>query len=152
MTYKILDPEIHGTTDPKISDPSAALREVIGFLKKGYGRVDPTLGEVQRLRRGGTDLPLGGGPEVLNAAYTKRVGEHLVGIQGDSLVMLVEFSDSGVKSESIEQYGASNRRDSPHYVDQAPLFVAHRFKPTLRDPAELAKHTERAYAPGEEAR
>ena len=102
MTYKILDPDIHGESDPKITDPSAALREVIHFLKKAYGRVDPALGEVQRLRRGETDLPLGGGPEVLNAAYSKRVDGHLVGTQGDSLVMLVEFSDEGVHSESIQ--------------------------------------------------
>ncbi len=152
MTYKILDPDIHGESEPKITEPAAALREVIHFLKKGYGRVDPPLGEVQRLRRGATDLPLGGGPEVLNAAYSKRVDGHLVGTQGDSLVMIVEFSANGVQSESVEQYGDSNRRGAAHYADQAPLFVAHRLKPTWRDPAELAKHTERSYAPGEEAR
>ena len=63
-------------------------REAVRFLQKGVGRVDAPLGDVQRLRRGAVDLPLGGGPDVLNATYGKRTDGRIVGTQGDSLVML----------------------------------------------------------------
>ena len=101
-----------------------ALRDVVRFLEGGFGRVDVPLGEVQRLRRGAVDLPLGGGPDVLNATYATRVGSHLVGTQGDSLVLIVGFGPGGARSESIQPFGASNRPASRHYADQAPLFVA----------------------------
>jgi acyl-homoserine lactone acylase PvdQ len=152
MTYKILDPAVRGDSDPKLTDPGAALRDVIGYLEKGFGRVDVPLGEVQRLRRGAVDLPLGGAPDTLNATYAKRRDGHIVGTQGDSLVMLVEFAPGGVRSSSIQPFGASNRPGSPHHADQAPLFVARQLKPTWRALDELGKHTERAYRPGEEAR
>lgn len=150
MTYKILDSTVRSDSDPKLTDPAAALRDVIHFLEAGFGRVDVPLGEVQRLQRGSADLPLGGGPDVLNAAYTKRQGGHLVGTQGDSLVMIVEFAPGGARSTSIQPFGASNRPGSPHYADQAPMFVARQLKPTWRTPDELAGHTEQAYRPGEE--
>jgi acyl-homoserine-lactone acylase len=152
MTAKIVIPALHGDSDPRMTEPGAALRNVVHFLEKSFGRVDVALGEVQRLRHGAVDLPLGGGPDVLNATYAKRVDGHIVGTQGDSLVMIVDFAPGGATSTSIQPYGASNRPGSPHYADQAPLFVARQLKPTWRDPAELAKHTERAYRPGEESR
>jgi acyl-homoserine-lactone acylase len=152
MTYKILDPAVRGDTDPKLTDPAAALRDVVRYLEKSFGHVDVPLGEVQRLRRGAVDLPLGGGPDVLNAAYAKRADGRIVGTQGDSLVMIVELAPGGATSTSIQPYGASNRPGSPHYADQAPLFVARQLKPTWRAPEELAQHTERAYRPGEERR
>ena len=127
------------------ADPFAA---AVQWLMAGYGRLDVPLGEVQRLRRGKLDLPLGGGPDVLNAAYTRVDGPHLVGRQGDSLIVLVDFDPRGATSRSIIQYGASNRPGSPHYADQAGLFLAHRLKPTLRTPAELRAHLESDAAPG----
>ena len=63
---------------------------------------------------------------------------------GELAAIPVEFPDSGpATSESIHQYGASNRPSSPHHADQARSFTAHRLKPTLRDPADLARKTER---------
>jgi acyl-homoserine lactone acylase PvdQ len=149
-TYKILDPRLRGTGEPVTSDPAVALRAALRFLEETFGRVEVPLGEVQRLRRGTVDLPLGGGPDVLNATYVKREGGRLVGIQGDSLVIVVDFLPGGAVSSSIQPFGASNRPGSPHYADQAPLFVARQLKPTWRAPADLAQHTERAYRPGEE--
>jgi acyl-homoserine-lactone acylase len=152
LTYKFVDPQLRGAEDPHPAGPAEALGEAVRFLEAGHGRVDVPLGEVQRLRRGAADLPLGGGPDVLNATYTKRAGGRLVGTQGDSLVLIVDFAADGAHSESVQPYGASSRPGSPHYADQAPLFVAHRLKPTWRAPEELAAHTERAYHPGEEGR
>lgn len=139
-----------GFTDVAPLSPREALRSTVAWLVERFGRVDVQLGEVQRLRRGSVDLPLGGGPDVLNAVRAKDDGERLVGFQGDSYVLIVDFPKDGpVTSESIHQYGASNRPSSPHYADQARSFTALRLKPTLRDPADLARKTERAYRPGD---
>ena len=94
------------------------------------------------------DLPLGGGPDVINGINARNVDDRLVGRQGDSLVMVVELGPDGTRSTSIHQYGASSRPGSPHFADQAPLFVKRGMKPTWRTPGELAGHTERAYEPG----
>jgi acyl-homoserine-lactone acylase len=132
-------------------DPRAGVRFAARFLREHHGRIDVPLGEVQRLVRGEVDLPLGGGPDVLNCVY-HEVDEdsgRLVGDQGDSYVMIVEYDPDGARAWSVHQYGASNRPGSPHYADQAELFVARRLKPLLRDPAEIRRFLEAEYHPGE---
>ena len=129
-----------------------AFRRAVAFLARHHGRVDVPLGEVQRLRRGALDLPLGGGPDVLNAAYTRIDGGQMVGTQGDSLILLVEFGPGGARSRAISQYGASNRKGSPHYADQAPLFLKHELRPSLRTESEIRGFLEREYHPGEDVR
>jgi acyl-homoserine lactone acylase PvdQ len=149
LTYKDVDPEMHGDGDPTLPNPADALRDTVRWLVAGYGRVDVPLGEVQRLRRGDVDLPLGGGPDVLNAAYTRRDGRHLIGTQGDSYVLLVDFTDAGPRSRSIINYGASSKRASPHFADQAPLFVRREQKPAWRTIEDVRAHLEREYSPGQ---
>lgn len=131
-------------------DLKAAFKESVKFLATYYGKVDVPWGDVMRLRRGKVDLPLGGAPDVLNAVYARDADDHhLVGRQGDSLVVVVDFAPGKTTSESIIQYGASNRPTSPHYADQAPMAVKRTLKPTWRTPEEQGAHTERAYHPGE---
>jgi len=132
--------------DQKLDDPREALRRALRLL----GGTTTKLGDVQRLRRGTVDLPLGGGPDVLNAAYTHEKDGKLVAYQGDSYVMLVEFTAAGVVSSSIHQYGSSNRPSSPHFADQAPLFVRHELKPVWRTEADIRANLEKEYRPGEE--
>ena len=149
LTNKSFDSSIRNEGDPSFATPGEALQGTVTWLKAGYGRVDVPLEEVQRLRHGKVDLPLGGGPDVLNATYTKRVDHHLVGTQGDSYVLLVDFTEAGPRSRSIINYGASADPDSPHYADQAPLFIKRELKPAWRDLDEIRAHLERDYRPGE---
>jgi acyl-homoserine-lactone acylase len=132
-------------------DPVEAFQRAVRFLVKHYGRVDVPLGTLQRLRHGSgrdaIDLPLGGGADILNAAYTKKQGGQLVGIQGDSYVMIVDFAADGPHSQSIHQYGASLRSGSRHYSDQAPLFVKRQLKETYFRPEDLAQNSEASYKP-----
>ncbi len=107
------------------------------------------LGTVQRLRRGTLDLPVGGGPDVLNAVYTDPAGDKRVGTLGDCYILIVEFRPDGPVSFALNTYGASNRPGSKHFADQAPLFVARRLRRNLRGEAEIRAHLEREYHPGE---
>jgi hypothetical protein len=72
-------------------------------------------------------------------------------VQGDSYILLVEFSERGAQSWSIGQYGSSSRPESRHYADQAPLFVRRELKPTFRTEAEIRNNLEQEYHPGDSA-
>jgi acyl-homoserine-lactone acylase len=76
----------------------------------------------------------------------------LGGQQGDSLVILVSWDRAGnLHSRSIHQYGSATLSEtSPHYADQAPLFVNRELKPVWLDEADIRAHLEREYRPGEE--
>ena len=126
------------------------LREAAAELKSRFGRLDPAWQDVNRLRRGSVDLGLGGAPDVLRAVCGHEAGDgHLVGVAGDSYVLLVEWDREGrVSSRSINPYGTAVRDErSPHYADQAPLFAAGRLRPVWMDEATVRAHLEREYAP-----
>ena len=140
----------HYERKPK-PDPRAVMAEAAGYLRKHFGRLDVPLGELIRLRQGKVDLPLDGGPDSLRAAtnYDEAPDGRLAIRHGDSFILFVTWDKAGqVRSESVQPFGsASTRPDSPHYTDQAELFVQHRFKPVWFDPAELQAHAERSYRP-----
>jgi penicillin amidase/acyl-homoserine-lactone acylase len=125
--------------------------EVAHALKKTHGRIDVPWSEVNRLRRGKVDLGLGGGPDILHAVYGgELIDGRITGRAGDSLVVLVTWDENGVSSRSISPYGtAVQDESSPHYADQAPLFVKRQTKPILLSEADIRAHLEREYRPGE---
>jgi penicillin amidase/acyl-homoserine-lactone acylase len=149
LTWRRVNPSrVGGTAVPmSVAD---AFRDTLVWLKTNYGKTTVPWGNVQRLRRGTVDLPLGGGPDVLNAVAARETDDHhLVGRQGDSLIVIVDFGPAKTTSESIIQYGASNRKTSKHYADQSEIFLRHGLKPTWRTPAEQAANQERTYHPGD---
>ena len=132
-------------------NPRDELDKAAAYLQEHFGRIDVPLGTVLRLRQGNVDLPLDGGPEVLRAASTwdEDKDGRLAVKHGDSFVMFMTWDRQGrVRSRSIQPYGAATTRpDSPHYADQAPLFVRHQTKPVWFRPAELRANVERVYRP-----
>jgi acyl-homoserine-lactone acylase len=113
-------------------DPAAVLRGFATRMLEYFGRLDPTWGEVGRLRRGLVDLPLSGGPDALrdiefalgvdDSGTTSAVG-------GDALTVLSTWNRDGQWAvESVVPYGSSSLESSPHYSDQAPLFADGRLK------------------------
>ena len=126
---------------------SAAAR----LLQDRFGRIDVPWQDVLRLRHGTVDLGLSGGPDLLHAVYG-RPGQdgRIAGVAGDSYILLVEWDAQGrVSSRSIQPYGSATLdARSPHYADQAPLFVAGRLKPVWMEEAEIRAHLEREYRPG----
>ena len=121
--------------------------QAVQLLKEHFGRVDVPWSEVNRLIRGEVDLPMGGGPDILRAAYgqLQEDGRLRVFI-GDAYVMVVRWDAEGnVYAESIHL-----GEDSPHYADQAPLAVQQQFKPVWYDEADIRANLEKEYRPGEE--
>lgn len=137
--------------DP-LPDPRETLQKTVDEFSERFGRLDPALGDIQRLRRGKVDLPMLGGTDTLRAT-TMWDGEQADGKMrvrhGDSFIMLVRWDKAGqVVSESIQPYGAAtNRPESPHYTDQMKLYVAGKFKPVHFEWADAVKHARRRYRP-----
>jgi penicillin amidase/acyl-homoserine-lactone acylase len=126
------------------------LGEAARRMKAAFGRLDVPLREVQRLRRGDLDLGVGGAPDVLRAVYARPHDDgRLVGHAGDSYMMIVEWDPEGrVHSRSVHQYGSATLdQASPHYADQAPLFVREELKPIWMDEEQARSNLEREYSP-----
>lgn len=132
--------------------PNQAFLEAIDLLQTNYGRLDPEWGEVNRLIRGDTDLPISGGPDILRAIYPAemRADGQLHANAGDTWIALVEWTADGAQSaELIHQYGAATLdQNSPHYDDQAPLFANQAWRPALVTRADVEANATRTYRPG----
>jgi penicillin amidase/acyl-homoserine-lactone acylase len=129
-----------------------ALEKAAELLRRHYGRTDVPWGEVLRLRRGGIDLALGGGPDLLRAVYSREEKDgRRAGIAGDSYILHVEWDTEGrVRSRSIHPFGSATLdARSPHYADQAPLFARGEWKTVWLEEAELRAHLKREYRPGQ---
>ena len=114
-------------------DVRTELENHVAHLKEHFGRIDPPMSDLLRLRQGDVDLPLDGGSDTLRASTLWDVNEdgRLAVRHGDSFIQWVEWMPGErVTSRSIQPYGAATTRpNSPHYADQMELFVQHRLKP-----------------------
>lgn len=118
-------------------DAREELVKAAKHLTRHFGRLDPPMSTLLRLRRGpgpySVDLPLDGGSDTLRASTTWDVAEdgRLAVKHGDSFILWAEWlPGQPVRSRSIQPFGAATTRpQSVHYTDQSTLFVQHRFKP-----------------------
>jgi penicillin amidase/acyl-homoserine-lactone acylase len=137
---------------PRKMQPLPALREAMTVLKTHFGRLDPEWGQLNHFRRGKLDVPIDGGPDVYRAVYgVPQEDGTLTAVDGDTLIMFVTWDKNGkLSSQSIHQFGSATLdKNSPHYADQSPLFVAMKTKPVLFTWDELKGHIESDYAPGQ---
>ncbi|WP_188643668.1 acylase [Tsuneonella deserti] len=117
--------------------PLELLDTASAHLMEHFGRLDPPLQDILRLRRGpgrfAVDLPLDGGSDTLRASTLWDVDEdgRLKVKHGDSFVMFIEWAPGKpVASRSIQPFGAATTRPgSVHFTDQAGLFIQHKLKP-----------------------
>jgi acyl-homoserine-lactone acylase len=120
-----------------LPEAEATLAKAAAHLTEHFGRLDPALGDLVRLRRGTADLPLLGGPDALRAiGWTAAPDGRLVADFGDSFVMWVKWDREGeVSARSIYPFGAAVAHPgSAHHADQAPLFANEGWKPAPLPP------------------
>lgn len=119
-----------------------------GHLMKHFNTTDIQLGELQMLVRGKTAYPVGGFPDVLAPVYNVPYKKgRLKPFVGDSYVQFARFKDGKVELETLHPFGASNRKDSPHFTDQMELYVNHQTKKMTLEKAAIFENAESIYHP-----
>ena len=124
------------------------LTEAKAAMLKDFGRTNLQLGDVQKLVRGNVEIPLPGLPDVLAPMYAVPYKNGMYkGNQGDAYIELVRFTKDGPVLETLNVYGASARKNSPHYTDQMEMYVKQQTKSMTLNKAEVYKNAVSKYHP-----
>lgn len=147
----------------RASSPSEqlnALSETLKDLEKRFGTWKLEWGELNRFQRteGNFDdnkpsLPVGLASSAFGSLPSFVAHRFLntnkqYGISGNSFIACVEFGKR-VKAKSVITGGQSFDPSSPHFTDQAQMFIDGDFKDVLFYKEDVMKHAERTYHPGE---
>lgn len=132
------------------TDFVAALEATREHLDKYFdGRLMP-LGELQRHVRSNVDLPLSGFPDALAANYNTPIEDgRFKPMVGDSYTHFVKWTPGQAlpHMETLHPFGASNRKDSPHYTDQMERYSRQETKVMTLDLEQMRERAERIYSP-----
>jgi acyl-homoserine-lactone acylase len=124
------------------------MRNAKAHLLKHFGTTEVTLGQYQRLERGAKSLPMPGLPDVLATMYSKpMMNGRVKATLGECYIALIRFTDEGPEIETVNAYGASNRKGSPHYDDQMELFQQQQTKKMTLDRDAVFREAEDIYSP-----
>jgi acyl-homoserine-lactone acylase len=127
---------------------ASILREAKTNMQTNFGKTDLVLGDMQKLVRGDVEVPCPGLPDVLAPMYSVPYKNGMVkGTQGDAYVELVRFTKDGPEIESMNVYGASAKKDSPHYTDQMVPYTKQQTKKMSLKKEEVYRNAERVYHP-----
>jgi acyl-homoserine-lactone acylase len=125
-----------------------ALQYVKEYLMTNFGTTDITLGEYQRLERGDWSIPLPGLPDVLAAMYSSPTENGRVrGTVGECYIGMAKYTPSGPEIETVNAFGASNRKESPHYDDQMELFQQQKTKKMTLNREQVYRSAKSIYHP-----
>lgn len=160
-------PYLHGLT-MMVPDSLAIqfLQKSVAELIKQYGSAFVPFGEINRLQRihtSGTlekfddekpSLPVPFAPGSLGSLPAFRSqpapgSKRFYGTGGNSYTALVELGPR-IKTKSVVTFGQSANPASPHYFDQAPLYVAGKMKEAWYYKEDVIRHSVKSYHPGEE--
>jgi len=153
--------QLRQNPDPEDRSPETlkvATERAVSYLSSNYGSLTPQWSEVNRLRHGDADKPkfdqaLNGGPDLLRAVYSLGIGENekSYATNGDSWIALVSWDQAtGEQSAKvIHQFGSATLdQESPHYVDQAELFVKEQWRNATFDIEKIRAKATRSYTIG----
>ncbi|MEM1086941.1 MAG: acylase [Pseudomonadota bacterium] len=135
-------------------EPAQAFRDAVEALNRHHGRIDPLWGEVNRLVRGDVSLPVNGGSGSLRSIHPEgwlsEEGGILEATAGDTWMALVEWDADGTqRADIIHQFGSATLdATSPHYADQAELFVREDWRTALLTREAIEADATRIYRPG----
>ncbi len=129
-------------------DCAETLLYVKNYFMRNFGKTNVTLGEYQRLERDEISIPLPGLPDVLAAMYaTPSDNGRVKGAVGECYIGLIQFSKNGPEIETVNCFGASNRRGSRHYADQMELFQQQKTKKMSLNRDEVIREAKTIYHP-----
>jgi len=123
---------------------------IYDFLMEHYGNTNLTLGDIQKLVRGTESWPQGGMPDVLAAVMSEPYGKGQRKMNsGDAYIGFVKFlKDGGLPLiETVNTFGASMHKESPHFADQRAMYQAQQVKPMTLDKATVLKNAKSIYHP-----
>ncbi len=131
-----------------IDDCIEGIRKAKAELLEKYGQLAVEIGQFQRHIRGDVNIPLGGGPDVLAAMYSReQENGQYKGVAGDSYIELVRFGPDGVEIESVNAYGSSANEGAEHFTTQMDLFAGQQLKKMTLDKEEVLRTAVRVYSP-----
>ena len=140
------------------------LEKIVGKLTEDFGKWDVAYGELFRHQRPdsqgkfagdtGKSFPIAGGHPQVGMVFTflsRSVpgSKRRYGFHGHSYVSVLELDPNGIKSRSMVPFGQSGNPESKHYLDQAPLYAAGKFKTAIFGHQEIVNQSKRNYHPGE---
>ena len=125
-----------------------ALSKTKKHLQKYFNRIDIVLGDLQKHVRGDMVLPVSGLIDMIAPTYViENDNGTFRSVSGESYIMLVQYSDSGVEIETVLPYGNSNNNKSPHYTDQMKLYINKKTKKMTLDKDKIYNEAESIYNP-----
>ena len=150
-------------TEVSLPDQMKLFADVLQELDRNFGSWKVKWGDMNRYQRlSGNILPSFDSSRVsfpvgmASSAWgcipsfssTKPAGSKFrYGTTGNSFVAAVEFGKK-VRARSVVTGGAGMDPSSPHFLDQAPLYINGQFKEVWFYKEDLIKHAERTYHPG----
>jgi len=155
-----------GTETPP-AERLQVLADTVAMLEDDFGDWRTPWGEINRFQRlsGAIELeyddeqpslPVGMADSRWGALADFGARRHdntkrIYGDNGNSFVAVVEFGDR-VRAKSILVGGQSNDPASPHFTDQAGLYIQHKFKDVAYYREDVERRAEERYVPGQRRR
>jgi acyl-homoserine-lactone acylase len=152
IAYYIVPQVMEGRKNDKLSLQEALIvyEKIDAYLKKYFGRTDIVLGDLQKLVRADQSWPQAGMPDVLAAVMSEPYenGTRKM-VSGDAYINIVSFPRDGSLPhiESVNTFGASMHKESPHFADQRAMYQAQQLKPMTLDKNLVLKNAEKIYHP-----
>jgi len=140
-----------------LADASDTLAAVFGTWKKPWGevnrfqRIDDAIESHFDDARPSIPVPFTSGIWGSLASFGARAypgTRKWYGASGNSFVAVVEFGDT-LRAMAVTAGGESGHPGTRHFDDQAERYASGRLRPVYFNRAELARHTEREYHPGQ---
>ncbi len=152
-----------GTESPQ-EERLEVFADAVAMLANDFGDWRIPWGEINRFQRLSGDIQLtydDDQPSLAVGMANSRWGaladfgakrhegtKRLYGDNGNSFVAVVEFGDR-VRAKSILVGGQSNDPDSPHFDDQAPMYVEQQFKDVAYYREDVERRGKERYRPGQ---